>query len=212
MLASDLNNPEFQGAINPDETLFVEFYYHEPIDKWASEEAGKLVKQKEMKYDEASKTFKPTGKDARVVYVRIMSPAVKESIIERPALDMHKVRFPKQWMQFQIREGMESGQADVPGWKIEDWPELSEDQRRELKYQRFYTVELIAGANDAQLQRMGMDGFAMRERARIALKAKNMEGVKAEMEAKDKMIADLAARLTALENVGKPKPMGLPRG
>ncbi len=38
MLATDLNNPDFQGAVNPDSQLYVEFYMHKAIDKWRSDE------------------------------------------------------------------------------------------------------------------------------------------------------------------------------
>lgn len=181
MLASDLNNPEFIGARNPDDLLHVEFYWNDPIDKNKSEELGKLVREQ------------------RTPFIRIMVPGQNNSILETPVEDRHKQRFPQKWIAWQMKEGLIDGGKDIPGWKIEDWTHLDDTQRRELNYLRFHTVELIAGASDAQVQRMGMGGVSLRENARHALREKMNAGVKEAMDAKDKMISDLAARLDALE-------------
>lgn len=179
MLASDLNNPEFVGATNPDSLLHVEFYWHEPIDKWASEvqtqKMGKRV----------------TVKMPKQIFVRIMRPGDKDTIIECAVREEHKVRWPDKWLYFQIAEGLIDGGRDIPGWKLEDWPELDnqQDMLRDLKYNRFYTVEQIAGAQDHQVQKLGIGGMGLRERARVALKEKMRKEFAADLEEKDKLIA-----------------------
>lgn len=189
MLASDIGNPEFVGARNPDDMLYVEFYWDEPVDKNKSEEAGKVVRM------------------TRTPFVRIMRPGDNTSIIETPVRDDHKQRWPQKWIAWQMKEGLIDGAADVPGWRIEEWDVLTDGERHELKYLRFYTVELIAGASDAQCQKLGMGGLAMREKARLALREKMNAGIKAELDAKDgviaaqgKMLEELAARMTAMES------------
>lgn len=183
MLASDLNNKEFVGAVNPDDLLHVEFYWHEPIDWNKMQDTGREVK---------------TGE--RLPYVRIMQPGNQTSIIETPVRDDHKARWPQKWLAWQMREGLiENAADDVPGWRIEEWPVIKPDQVRELKYLRFSTVEQIAGASDAQVQRLGMGGIGLREQARAAIKERMRAEVKEELQARDKEIAELREKDAARE-------------
>ena len=183
MLASDLNNPEFTNPSNPDDVLHVDFYMYAAIDANKSAAEGKEVRC------------------PPVPYVRIMRPGDNTSIIETPVRDDHKARWPKRWLAFQMREGMIEGQADIPGWKIEDWSVVNPDQIHELKYLRFSTVEQIAGASDSQIQRLGLGGSGLREQARAALKEKSRAEFKAELEAKDAENQAIRDRLAALEKM-----------
>ena len=198
MLASDVNNPEFMGAIhNPDAALHVQFYMHEPILKYQSEKEGKEIR------------------GPKVPYIRMMKPGDQYSIIETAVRDDHKRRFANLWLNFQMKEGMIEGNADLPGWKIEDWPALKEDQLHEMKYMRFHTVEQLAGASDAQIQRLGMGGIGIREQARAALKARSRSEYEAEMKAKDKELDDMKGRLAKLEamlTAPKQDTLTLPKG
>ena len=187
MLASDLNNPEFSNPMNPEALLHVEFYWHAPIDKWQSQ-----LQEKEVR-------------GARIPFVRIMRPGDNTSNHETAVRDDHKRRWPQLWLAWQVKEGMIEGTADLPGWKIEEWPAIKEEQRHELKYLRFHTVEQIAGASDAQVQRLGIGGVGLREQAKIALKERNRAEYKAELDAKDKELSDMKARLAKLESMFAPK-------
>ena len=185
MLASDLNNPEFQGSIpNPDGLLHVEFYWEEPIQQFKSFKAGKPVR------------------GPRIPFVMIMRPGDKTSIIRTPVRDDIKARFPQKWLAWQMKEGMiEGAGADAPGWKIDEWPVLTMEQKHELNYLRFYTVEQLAGASDTQLQRLGIGGVGMREQARVALKARYREEYDAEIKRKDEELAQMKERLAKLETL-----------
>lgn len=186
---SDVANSNFQGARDPDSLLHVEFYWDEGLDANLTEAAsireGKLVRVRKPK----------------TIYVRVMVPGDKSSILERAKIAQDEVRWPKQWRWFQMQEGIgEHNETDI-GWKIEDWDELNDDERRDLKFKRFYTVEQIAGANDAQLNMMGMGGPGLRIKAAQALKARSG----AANAVKDKELADLKAqveKLTALISAG----------
>lgn len=195
MLASDLNNPEFVNPINPDSMLHVEFYWHQPIDKWKSEQAGKEVR------------------GPRVPYIRMMKPGDNTSLHQTPVRDDHKARFPRLWLAWQMKEKMIEGADDnIPGWKLEDWDVLNDDQRHELKFLRFHTVEQLAGASDAQLQKMGMGGVGLRERARAAIKAKHKSEYDAEMKAKDEELAKMQERIAKLEaSLAKSETLTLPK-
>ena len=129
-----------------------------------------------------------------------MRPGDNTSIIETAVRDDHKARWPHKWLAWQMKEGLIEGDQNIPGWKIEDWPVLKPDQIHELKYLRFNTVEQIAGASDAQIQRLGMAGIGLRLQAQQTLKDKARESIKAELDAKDALIQSMQARLAALEN------------
>jgi hypothetical protein len=178
MLASDLNNPEFVGAMNPDDLLHVEFYHHEPVDNWQSKVEGKEVKL------------------PRQIFVRIMKPGDNLSILEVPIREDHKKRWPQKWLYFQMKEGMIDDGARIPGWKIEEWPELANnpDALHGLRFLRFYTVEQIAGASDAQVQNIGIGGPSLREKAKLAMRERHSASARGEIERRDQLISDMAAQ------------------
>jgi len=176
MLASDLANPEFVNPQNPDALMHVEFFWHEPVDKWESERIGKEVR------------------GPRQPFIRIMRAGDQTTMLETPVRDDHKQRWPQKWLAWQMKEGLIEGATNVPGWPLEDWGALNPDQLHELKYLRFSTVEQLAGASDAQVQRMGMSGIGLRERARQAIKDKAREEVRGELEAREREIQELRER------------------
>ncbi len=183
MLASDLNNRDFQGATNPDSLLHVEFYMYAPVDKWSTDTQGKVIKRPEMPF------------------IRIMKPGDNTSILDTPVREDHKQRWPDKWLYFQMQQWMITGVSDIPGWKIDDWEELDDEQKRELKFLRFSVVEQIAGASDSQVQKMGMGGMGLRERAKIALRAKMGAETKSAIEQKDKEISELKSHMQRLEQM-----------
>jgi len=144
MLASDMDNPQFTGAANPNDLLHVEFYMYSSLDANKSAEQGKEVRL------------------PSIPYVRIVRPGDNTSVIETPVRDDHKARFPDKWLAFQMKEGMIEGPQNIPGWKIEEWPVLKgkDTQIHELRHLRFQTVEQLAGASDAQIQRLGLGGIS----------------------------------------------------
>ena len=181
MLASDLNNPNFVGPVNPDSLLSVEFYFHEPEDVHKSEAEGRLVR------------------GPAIPYVRIQNGGDHTSIMETVANESHKRRWPDKWLYFQIQNNMVEGAAEIPGWKIEEWTHLNPEQVRDLKYMRFTVVEQLANASDAQCQKMGMQGYGLREAARQALRVRVGADVKAEMDRKDAKIKELEDKMARFE-------------
>ena len=175
-IASDLDSPDFAGPINPDSVMHVEFYMHEAVDKWTSEVEGKVVKF------------------PKVPYVRIMKPGDILSILETPVREDHKRRWPEKWLYFQMQEGTATPES-LPGWSIEAWPELDMETLRNLQHMRFYTVEQIAGASDGALQKIGMGGLALREKAKAALRERGQATAKNEIAKRDETIAKQAAAI-----------------
>ena len=190
-LASDLDNTQFVGAVNPDSLLHVEFFMHEPIDKWASEEAS---------YDQGRKvTIKLPG--GPKPFIKIMKPGDNTSIITEAVREDHKRRFAQQWLYFQMNEGMIDDGANIPGWKLDDWDEMKDkpDLLRDLKYKRFHTVEQLAGASDAQVQGMGIGGLGLREQAKSALRAKVSSTINEEIRKKDAQLAAMQDQMGKMQ-------------
>ncbi len=200
MLASDLNNPEFIGPVNPDDMLSVEFYDYEELD---------------------THTYKTTGEKkykAICPFVRISIPGNKDTIIERPAEGRDAVKWPRQWARYQMETGRAANPSDVPGWPIEEWLELVEDEKRMLKHLRFYTVEQVAGASLSQIQVIGMGGQGLVQRAKKAIQERNGAKVNEEVARRDAEIAELKdnmarlmAMMTAQTEAQEPRKPGRPK-
>lgn len=189
MLASDLDNPEFSGARNPDDMLNVEFYDHAALDKYKYDTTGE-------------KSYK-----AECPFVRISIPGNKDTVIERPAEGRDAIKWPRQWSFYQMQTGRASNPTDVPGWPLDEWKELVEDEKRLLKHLRFYTVEQVAGASQAQIQGMGMGGQGLVQRAKKAISERNGAKVNEEVARRDAEIADLREKLDrVLAMVEPPEP------
>lgn len=172
MLASDLINPAFVGAKDPDSMLAVEFYYG-----IVKNMRGQPVLEKD-------------GTPRKIPYVRISIPGNDTFMVDVPVREEHKRRFSRQWQYWQIQEN-QGDASGVPGWSIDEWPELNDEQRRELKFLRFSVVEQVAGASDMQVQRMGLNGQALRSAARVALKKRAEEMYSKELQQRDTVIREL---------------------
>lgn len=156
LLASDLNNPEFAGATNPDSRLAVQFYSRPMPNEFESEKQGRPIF-----YD--------------CDFVKIFVPGDPTSIVDTAVREDHKKRFPLHWAHYQNKHG---GDAREIGTPLSQWPRLSQAQVEELRALKFHTVENIANASDASLQRLGMiagmSPFAFRDHAiRFLAVAKN---------------------------------------
>jgi len=189
MLASDDNNPNFVGSRNPDDGLFKEFFWFEAVDGWASAEQSREQQKRVV------------VKLPKVPYIRIMVPGDKTTEVVQAVTEPIKRRFPREWMAWQIDEGLIGGDADIPGWKLSEWPELDADTVRELLHMRFQTVEQLAGASDKQIQGIGMGGVNLREKARVAMRNRMGEETRQALETKDAETQALKDRLAALEAI-----------
>lgn len=183
MLASDVANTNFVGATNPDTLLHVQFYMRSEQDNFKSEQEGRPI-------------FFETP------YIRINTPGNQLSEIDTPVRPEHKVRFPIQWAAFQ---NTQIPQDQVVGTPVDQWPTLTRSQAEELKGIKFFTVEQIANASDLQLQRLGMNGPMLKQKA-IAYLADAKDSATAQMQAaelvkKEAQIKELNDRLASLEGM-----------
>ena len=185
MLASDVNNPQFIGAVDGDKALIVHFYVRPVQNIFASSKANQAI------YED-------------VIYVKINVPGLKEMEVDTPARDDHQRRFPQQWQHFVNRT---QGDAREVGTPVAEWPILTRSQAEEFRALKFFTVESIAHASDLNINAMGMIGgmspYALRERARAFLQAAKDSALPqhqaeelAKRDAEISMLKEQMARLT----------------
>lgn len=153
------------------------------------------------------------GQNAGKTYVRIMAPGDKTNMLDQQLRDDHKERFPRQWLHYQIQQN--EGAALQIGTPLSEWQkdtpdDINRDQIAELNILKFVTVEQLALSSDSQLQRIGMGGVGLRERARQYLNRKNRSETNAELEDTKKQLAELQAQMVALLNKEEPKRRGRP--
>lgn len=137
-------------------------------------------------------------------FVRIAVPGNDLSVIDTPARDFHMKRFPLQWLNFQ----RQNDPGAAVGTKLAQWHtaspgELTEHMMGELQILHFATVEQVAGASDAQLQRVGMGGTGLRDRARAFLARASMSETAIELESTKKELAELRAMVMGMQPTGR---------
>lgn len=192
---------DIRGA---DENLYAEFYNKAVKQEFASQEAGRPI-------------------FADVTYVKIFTPSDQLNQIDTIAREDHKARFPRQWAHFMNRQG---NQEKIVGTPVNQWPLITPANAEELRALKFFTVELIAHANDAQLQKLGMvagmAGHTLRDKAKAFLnlandsaeEAKREEELAKLREENDRIKAETEAKLAAMQKqmeavlaaVGEKKP------
>jgi len=145
-------------------------------------------------------------------FIIIEVPGDNLTVIDTFAADEHKQRFPTQWARYQN----EKTDGDIEGTLLHDWPVLNAAIAAELKHFKFYTVEQVAAASDAQLNTLGMSAgmspLALRDKAKAYLgSGKDTALVQQqadELSKRDAIIARMEAQIAELaQQANKPKAM-----
>lgn len=184
MLASDMNNTNFVGAMNPDAALAVRFYNRAVENNFESVKQGRPIFQD-------------------VLYVEIFTPGSQLNIIDVPARADHRARFPQQYAHYMNTIGGDQREMGTP---LSQWAHLSAAQVEELRGLKFFTVENLANASDLNITNIGMIGgsnpLALREKAKAYLAAAAgaapAERENAEMAEMKKIMADQQKQISAL--------------
>ena len=123
--------------------------------------------------------------------VKIYISGDSHNVIDTLVREDHKQRFPREWMNYMNKNGNDPHLSGTP---LSQWPLITVAQAEELKALKFFTVENVAAASDAQLQRLGMTAgmspHAFRDRAVNFLKVAKEE---ADVTKNEEMIAKLEA-------------------
>jgi hypothetical protein len=171
---------------NPDSRLSVKFYQRAINNEFKSNLEGRPIM--EMRD-----------------FIIIEVPGDNLTVIDTFAVDEHKKRFPVQWARYQN----EKTDGDIEGTLLHDWPILNAAVAAELKHFRFYTVEQIAAASDAQLNTLGMAAgmspLSLRDKAKAFLSsAKGSALVQQqadELRKRDEELSAIKAQLAELTNI-----------
>lgn len=141
-----------------------------------------------------------------VEFVRILIPGDRNTSPVQRVDDEARARWPKEYEAF--KAGLE---PPLHGMPLTEWPPIKRSQVLEFAHFHIKTVEQLAAVNDAQLQNLGMGARDLREQAKayldiaqhgtapIAKMVEQIEALTAESTRKDNVIADMGARLAALE-------------
>lgn len=145
--------------------------------------------------------------------VRIEIPGVVANVVDTIAGDHHKREHPNEWTQYLLEK--ESGNfSEHQGTLLSSWPQLNAAQALEMKHYKFYTVEHVAGASDAQIMAIGMlagmSPLSLRDKANAYLAAaatrKEDTSLRDELAKRDQDIAELRQMLEDMRpKAGRPK-------
>jgi hypothetical protein len=153
-----------------------------------------------------------------VDFIRKVAAGDPNNIIERPARKSDQYEFPQQWAAYKNNQQY----RPESGTPIEDWPRIDMATAAKLKALEFHTVEQVAEASDAQIQRIGMGAYELRNKA-IAFIKQAKDSAYAQKQAdelaiREQRILDLeatiqrqAARLELLEEQQEKRGPGRPR-
>lgn len=179
----------FTKASDADKRLMVQFNFHPHLDQAASNEAGR-----------------PIYKDK--VYIMIIVPGDKDSIVHRPANEMDFRRFPEQYQHFKNKDT-----EAIVGTPLSLVPWLTSSQIKELDYFNIKTVEHLANVNDGlgtkfhglqTLKKRAQDFMAAATNAAPLTEMRTqLEQRDSQIEALQKQLGELAARVEKSEKEKK---------
>lgn len=186
----EMTNGAFQKQNEADQKLFVQFNYHPHKNEEKTAEAGRPI------YEDR-------------VYVMIIVPGDKDSIVHRPAYPRDFERFPKQYQAFQNKS------ADaIIGTPLSSLTWLSASQVKELEYFGIRTVEHLATVNDnvagkfhglQSLKQRAADFVAAAKDAAPMLEMrKQLEQRDEQLAILQKQMAELMAKIDSAPKEAKP--------
>jgi len=198
MLASDVNNPQFAGAMDPDAVMIARFYVKAVKNNFKSKTEGRPIFEDKL-------------------YCEYYAAGQTNLKMDVPAFDHHKQRFSKQWAYYQSTQKEDGGGSGTP---LSQWPILSPADVENLKGMKIFTIENVAGLSDAGLSALGMGlaGMAphiLRARAQAYLGAAK-DSALPQKQAEDienlkKQLAEMTANMAALlQAKAEPKRKGRP--
>jgi len=134
MLASDVDNPNFTGAQDPDSVMIARFYVRACKNDFQSEKQGRPIFE-----DKLCVEYYPAG-----------NTLLKMDVV---ATDFHKQRFHRQWAYYERTQGADSRDVGTP---ISEWPILTPAAVENLRAIKIHTIENVAAMSDGALQQIGM--------------------------------------------------------
>jgi hypothetical protein len=217
LIASDVTNTEYQGAVNdPDAALGFEFVREAVEDTWETQNSERnplgvpIYREKWL-----LKVTIPGPPETKVVVSHAVDPDDPSS----PVNNHVRTRFRRQWEHF-LSQYQRGTTLTMAGTSLDEWPLLNLGVKATLRGAGFQTVEQIATASDHQLNSMGM-GLGMsaaeaRQKSRDflaeraqAVVAEEQGGIHKQLADQSEIIKQLQAQIEALQ---QPKVEEVKRG
>lgn len=107
----------------------------------------------------------------------------------------HRERFAIEYEAFK-----RGSSARADGTPIEEWPGLDPVTQANLKVMGFFTVEQVAGMNDAAMGALGMGGRMVRDRAKIFIETSTAAQARRSADANRHEIDELRAEIARLKS------------
>ena len=129
-------------------------------------------------------------------FVMIICPGQPKSEVHREVKDQDKREYPNEWAAY--KEGKEQRLSGTP---VELLPGLDKGRADSLKAIYVYTIEQLAEASEPAKRMIGMGANELVQRAQAYLQKNSAEvtALRQELTKKDQVLAELKARLEALE-------------
>lgn len=138
-----------------------------------------------------------------IEFVKIRVPGDRHFEYFQPATDSHRRRFPKAYHSFKERT---EGRAGIVGMPIEQWPAVNRSQGMTLKGAGIHTVEELAAVGEQNVDRLGLNGRELRDRARTyiatAKDTAEAQRIAAERDALQAQLKAMQAQIDGLRSHG----------
>lgn len=172
--------------------LIVQFY----IDKVYLEAKTKAAQELFLKTNGKEGEDRPLYEDREFIWIRF--PGDQTSDIRREVSENDRIRFAEQYSRFKANAANQ-----MIGTPLDQWPAMTPAKIKMLEYYNIYTVDQMAEAADTAIQKLGMDGNDLRQRARAYLmKSRGLdqekEALKAQAAAQAEQIAKMQEQIAAL--------------
>lgn len=135
-------------------------------------------------------------------FILIISPGQAKTEVRRQATEADRMTYAQEFAAYQ--QGKEQQIAGTP---IELLPGLANGMADALKAQYIFTIEQMADLSDIGLQKVGMGGNEIRQKAKAYLSGGNAElaALRNELAEARQIIAELRAAQVAKPKARKPK-------
>lgn len=130
-------------------------------------------------------------------FILIICPGQPKTEVRRKASDADKMAYMPEWSAYE--QGKEHQMSGTP---IETLPGLANGMADALKALYIYTIEQMAGLPDIALQKVGMGGNEIRQRAKAYIEKSSAEviALKSQLEEAQATIAELRGQIAQYAN------------
>lgn len=157
---------------------------------------------------------KEAGREVTITkdFVEIRIAGMDKDVFVGPANAEMQKRFAEEWEAYQ-----KGAAPDRVGTAVRRWPQLTQNQVRNLEHHAIYTVEDMASCSDAALQNLGMGARKLREDAQkflslaqSAAEVAQLDEIRAGMAAMSAQLAAITAENAELKAKLEKKPKAKP--